>query len=93
MAEDGNKRIAAAVMTNFDIAFIDMKMPDIDGIETFKEIKKVDPATNVIMETDQDIEDFTDQTASRGAFAHIIKPVNLAMLLQLTINAIEKNKK
>ena len=32
VAEDGNKRIAAAVMTNFDIAFIDMKMPGIDGI-------------------------------------------------------------
>ena len=54
---------------HFDIMFIDVVMPGIDGFQTLEEIKKVDPVTNVIMMTDQDIEDFTDPTVSRGAFA------------------------
>jgi DNA-binding NtrC family response regulator len=93
VAENGYTAIQMAKNTHFDIMFIDVVMPGIDGFQTLEEIKKVDPVTNVIMMTDQDIEDFTDQTVSRGAFAYIVKPVNLVTLLQLTINAIEKIKR
>jgi DNA-binding NtrC family response regulator len=93
VAENGYTAIQMAKNTHFDIMFIDVVMPGIDGFQTLEEIKKVDPVTNVIMMADQDIEDFTDQTVSRGAFAYIVKPVNLVMLLQLTINAIEKTKR
>jgi DNA-binding NtrC family response regulator len=45
------------------------------------------------MMTGHDIADFTDQAVSRGAFAYITKPVDLVKLLQLTNNAIEKNRR
>jgi DNA-binding NtrC family response regulator len=76
--------------THFDIMVIDVIIPGIDGFQTLEEIKKIDPKTKEIMMTDQNIEDFTDQTVSREAFAHITKPVDLVNLLQLTINAIEE---
>jgi DNA-binding NtrC family response regulator len=65
-------------------------MPGIDGFQTLEEIKKINPLTSIIMMTDQDIESPTDQTISRGAFAHIEKPVDLVKLLQLTISAVGK---
>ena len=74
--------------THFDIVFIDVVMPGIDGFQTLEEIKKIDVITNVIMVTNQNIEDFTVKT-----FAHITKPVDLTKLLQLISNAIEKNRR
>ncbi len=58
-AEDGYKGIAAAENTHFDIMFIEVLIPGIDGFQTLEEIKKIDPVTNVIMMTDQDIEEQT----------------------------------
>ncbi|MBC8552943.1 MAG: response regulator [Candidatus Brocadiales bacterium] len=90
VAANGYTAIEIAKKTHFDIMFIDILMPGIDGFQTLEEIKIIDPVTNVIMMTGQDIEDFTEQAVSRGAFAHITKPVDLVSLLQLTINAIER---
>jgi DNA-binding NtrC family response regulator len=90
VAANGYTAIQIAKNTHFDIMFIDIVMPGIDGFQTLEEIKKINPLTSIIMMTDQDIESPTDQTVSRGAFAHIEKPVDLAKLLQLTISAIGK---
>ncbi len=68
-------------------------MSGIDGFQTLEEIKKIDPKTKIVMMTGMDIEDFTDQAVLREAFAYITKPFDLVKLLQLTINAIEKNRR
>ncbi|GAX62131.1 response regulator receiver protein [Candidatus Scalindua japonica] len=89
VAEDGLTAIKMAKETHFDIVFIDVMLPGINGFQTLEKIKEIDPATNVIMMTDQNIDDFIEPAVSRGAFAHLTKPVDLVKLLQLTINAIE----
>jgi two-component system response regulator HydG len=87
---DGYTAIQMTRNTHFDIMLIDVLMPGIDGYQTLEEIKKIDPATKVIMMTGQDIKNFSNRSVSGGAFAYITKPVNLDELLQLTISAIEK---
>ena len=42
-AQNGEEGIAKAKKETFDLAIIDLKMPGIDGITTFKEIKKIRP--------------------------------------------------
>ncbi len=90
VAEDGLTAIEMAKKTHFDIMFIDVVMPGIDGFKTLEEIKKIDPKTKVIMMTGYDIEDFVEKAVSRGAFTHMSKPLDTVELLQLTTNAIEK---
>jgi two-component system, NtrC family, response regulator HydG len=90
VAEDGHTAIEMAKKTHFDIMFIDVMMPGIDGFKMLEEIKKVDPKTKVIMMTGYNIEDFVEKAISLGAFAYISKPINMVELLQLTIKAIEK---
>ncbi len=92
-AQDGLTAVQMAKETPFDIAFIDVMLPGIDGFQTLDEIKKINPSTNVIMLTGQNIEDFSDHSVSSGAFAHLTKPIDLVKLLQLTISAIGKNSK
>ncbi len=92
VAANGYTAIQIAKSTHFDIIFIDVLMPGIDGFQTLEEIKKINPETNAIMTIDQDIEDFSEQVISHGAFAYITKPFDLVTLLQLTISAIDKQK-
>src|SRR3989338_1166744 len=54
---------------------LDLKMPEIDGIEVLKEIKKIDPLVPVIIITGlSDISTVVD-TMKLGAYDFLVKPV------------------
>ena len=89
-AEDGLTAIEMAKKTHFDVMFIDVVMPGIDGFKTLEGVKKIDPKTKLVMMTGHDIEDFVEKAISRGAFAYMSKPVDMVELLQLIIKAIKK---
>ena len=89
-AEDGLIAIEMAKKTHFDVMFIDVVMPGIDGFKTLEGVKKIDPKTKLVMMTGHDIEDFVEKAISRGAFAYMSKPVDMVELLQLIIKAIKK---
>ncbi len=89
-AEDGLTAIEKAKKTHFDVMFIDVVMPGIDGFKTLEGVKKVDPKTKLVMMTGHDIEDFAEKAISRGAFACMSKPIDMVELLQLIIKAIKK---
>lgn len=46
---DGNAAIKMAAKEFFDVVVVDLVMPDLDGLETCKGIKKVSPKTEVLM--------------------------------------------
>ena len=83
VAEDGNKGIAAADKLNFDIAFIDMKMPGIDGIETFKEIKKISPDTIIFFMTAFLAEDTLNEAVKLKTQAILYKPLDPDLILKM----------
>ncbi len=89
-AEDGLTAIEMVKKTHFDIVFIDVIMPGIDGFKTCEEIKRLNPKTNVIMLSGHDIEDFGEKAISQGTFAYISKPIDMVNLLQLVVKAIKK---
>lgn len=93
MAEDGYHGIRAARKLNFNVAFIDVRMPGMDGWKTYKEVKKINPDTNVIMMTGLDSDQCLEKEVSQGAFACISKPFDGAELLQLVDRAIRKEGK
>jgi DNA-binding NtrC family response regulator len=88
-AEDGLTAMEMAKKTHFDVMFIDVVMPGIDGFKTLEEIKKIDPKTKLVMMTGHEVEDFIEKAISRGAFAYMNKPINMVELLQLIIKAIK----
>ena len=50
-AEDGFQAIRKVKEQQLDIIFMDIKMPGINGVQTFREIKKINPKASVIMMT------------------------------------------
>jgi DNA-binding NtrC family response regulator len=79
--EDGYQAIEAARQKEWDIAMVDLKMPDIDGIEVLKEITRISPITRVIIITGYATVESAVQAMKQGAVDYISKPFTVDELL------------
>ena len=79
-ALNGAEALAWVKEVKPDIVLLDIIMPGIGGIDTLKEIKKIDPTTAVIMVTGLIDEELANKTIKLGAFDYIIKPINIDYL-------------
>ena len=59
----------------FDVIVLDVLMPGMNGIETFKQIRKLDPAAHVIMLTAHAQLDAAMESITSGAYDYLVKPV------------------
>ena len=64
-----------------DIVVLDMKMPGMDGIQTLRAIKTVDPLIEVVILTGHASLEAAKDGMSLGAFDYLMKPVDLDELL------------
>jgi DNA-binding NtrC family response regulator len=80
-AKTGTEAIEKARQVMPDLVLLDLKLPDMDGLEVLRKIKEIFPEIGVIMITAfGDIE--TAVTAMKhGAFDFVSKPINLDQLL------------
>src|SRR3989339_776364 len=66
---NGFKAIEMIKERKFDIVLTDIKMPDINGVEVLKEIKKPAPETNVMMITAYTMHELVQEAKKGGANA------------------------
>lgn len=83
LAENGYEAIQKIKKIPFSIIFMDIKMPGINGVKTFEEIKKVDPEVAVIMMTAYSVEDMIKKVLNKGAYSVIYKPFDPAKLIKI----------
>ena len=75
----------------FDVVILDIKMPGgMDGIEALREIKKIQPLTEVILLTGHASVETSIEGMKLGAFDYVMKPVKLEELLPKMLQAFEK---
>ena len=74
-----------------DVVILDIKMPGgMDGIETLREIKKIQPICEVILLTGHGSMETSIEGMKLGAFDYLLKPVKLEDLLPKLAEAFEK---
>ncbi len=73
-AENGTIGIELGTSSDFDIAVIDLKMPDIDGIAVLKSIKESRPNTVCFIATAFASYDSAVESTRLGAYSYIPKP-------------------
>lgn len=66
---------------DFDVAILDLKMEDMDGLEVLKIFMKMDPHLVVIMLSGHGSETAAHQGITYGAFDYLTKPCELEDLL------------
>ena len=68
--------IAAFVSQEFDVAFMDVVMPGMNGVESFLEIRRRRPDAKVYMMTGYSVEELLAQAIENGALGVISKPIS-----------------
>ena len=81
--EDGYQAIEAVTNNSFDVVFLDIKMPGINGVQSFREIKKISPGSAVVMMTGFSVEDLVREALDEGARTVIYKPFQVEKVLSL----------
>lgn len=90
LAENGYQAIEAARQVPFDLIFMDIKMPGINGVQTFREVKKLNPRAAVIMMTAYSVEDLVREALEEGAYAVVYKPFDMEHIVSIIESALHK---
>ncbi|MBU1155943.1 MAG: response regulator [Proteobacteria bacterium] len=77
----GTEAVRQAREQRFDVAVVDLKMEDMDGIEVLKVLKMMDPKMAVIILTGHGSEQAAREGMALGAFDYLTKPCELSDLL------------
>jgi len=91
-AASGIKALEILKDKDFDVIVLDVKMPDMDGIETLRHIKKLKPEIEVIMLTGHASVEFGLKGMQLGAFDYVMKPAPLTELLDTIGQAYNKKR-
>ncbi len=92
-AKTGRRVIELAERFRPDIAFMDIQMPGINGIDAMKEIQKTNTKIQFIVMTAYDKFDYAKQAANLGVFRFLNKPVNQKHVVEVIREAIQKIEK
>ncbi|WP_308993492.1 sigma-54 dependent transcriptional regulator [Mariniflexile litorale] len=77
---------------NYDLVFTDLRLPDGDGIDFLKQIKKSHSHIPVVLMTSYAEVSTAVQAMKQGAFDYISKPFNPDEVLEVISNALEVKK-
>jgi DNA-binding NtrC family response regulator len=80
-AADGPEAVEAVRMKAFDVIILDLYMPEMDGIQTLKEILKLDEKAQVILLTGHYTSKKSDEAIKHGAADFLEKPADIQDLL------------
>jgi DNA-binding response OmpR family regulator len=81
-ALSGSEGIQRLRKEDFDVAILDLKMEDMDGIEVLRVFKKMVPDMPVIMLTGHGTEKAAREGLDLGAFDYLMKPCDLEELVE-----------
>ena len=89
-AGTGKEAIEKAKEQFFNITILDIRLPDMEGIELISPLKKIHPGMLVIMATAYASSKTAIRALNEGASAYLTKPFNMAEVLEKIKESLEK---
>ena len=84
----GADAIGRVQLVKFDVVVLDMKMPGIGGLEVMRRIKREQPGIKFILMTGRGSLEEGEQGMQEGAFAYLLKPINIEDLMKKMMEAV-----
>jgi DNA-binding NtrC family response regulator len=82
-AFSGDEAINLVKENDFDVIVLDVQMPGKNGVETLKEIKKIEQLSQIIMLTGHATVKTAIQGMKNGAFDYLMKPTDTDELIEM----------
>ena len=89
-ASSGSEAFQILRQRSFDVAILDLKMTDMDGIEVLKVLKKMAPELVVIMLTGHGSAKAAHEGIRLGAYDYLTKPCETEELIKKIMEAYDK---
>jgi two-component system response regulator HydG len=93
IAGDGLEALERVKESSFDMIFMDVRMPTIDGVEVYRRIKRIKPEAVVVMMTAYAVEDLVQEALQEGAYGIVYKPLDLEVVTAFIKEARKAKKK
>jgi PAS domain S-box-containing protein len=90
LATDGDSGLAAARRDGFDVAVVDVKLPDAAGVELIRPLREASEHGEIILVTGFATVDTAIAALRAGAFAFILKSFRPEELISTVAQALEK---
>lgn len=92
---DGPSAVREAETHAYDIILLDLKMPELNGLEVYRRIKSIRPEVVTILITGyaEELEELVDQAIFESAYTVLPKPIDMNRLLQLLNRAAQDKKR
>ncbi len=91
-AENAAEALRKLQLATFDIAFVDIKMPGMDGLELQRHLKEVDKSLTVVIITAFASVDSAVRALKAGAYDYVTKPIDPDELTHIVSNIINQKK-
>ncbi|KKM67502.1 hypothetical protein LCGC14_1470460 [marine sediment metagenome] len=82
-AGTGERAVELCSQENFDVVLMDVRMPGMDGVEAFRQIRRHQEGVRVILMSAYGLEDLKRAALDEGAIAFLAKPLDLEKTVHL----------
>jgi len=82
-AATGDAAVAMCVKNSYQVVLMDVRMPGLNGVEAFRQIRKHQEGVRVILMSAYSIEDLKHAALEEGAVAFLAKPLDVENLIRL----------
>ncbi|MFQ5770107.1 MAG: response regulator, partial [bacterium] len=79
----GKEAIKTCKKQHFDVILMDVRMPDLNGVGTYRKMKNYTMGTRVIMMSAYSVEELKKEALQEGAIAFLQKPLDIEKTLNL----------
>ena len=86
-APDGLKAVEKFGDRDFDVTLMDIVMPNMNGVEAFRHMKRINPQARVILMTAYSDESLVENALREGAHCVVHKPLRIDQMIQLIQDA------
>lgn len=91
-AFSGHEALALLRRSSFDVAILDLKMPNMDGLTTLREARKIDPHVEIVVLTGNGTVASGVEGMQLGAADFLQKPVAIGVLCTAVAAAAERGR-
>jgi two-component system response regulator YesN len=89
LVPNGVRAIEEAKNNKIDLAFLDINMPEMGGIETLQRWKKLQPKTQIVMISSYSDGNLVREAIQSGAYTYLFKPLNKMDIFSVTVKSLK----